>query len=1204
MKENLQIIQEISKFLRGHNEKLKYLVNVETFSYHNYANCIIHEPGKQPYLHKEKFTPFLYIKNIQKYGINLYGGNEEVLRAAIEKYGIVIEKLNTGNQPRLENGYTIKISSQISYNSIQNFLKAGGLDMWEQDDNKENSKKHLFYTLTLDEQFFISTGTRLFKGIEEYVGVHKVIFDIETTGLRAFNSRVFLIGVRDNRGFETILKVQKENDDNEERILIEKFFSIVDKIKPAIIAGYNSEEFDFGFILERAKILGILKEQKFGRTIKFLGDFKTTLHDQKDESGSYVHNLIRKPNSSVKFGNSSERYTATQMWGYSVIDIIHAVKRTVAVNTEIKSSKLKYIAKYEKVAKPDRMYIEGDRIFEIWRENAVFIINPSNNEYQRIPLQYQSDGENLIKLQEFKKVLGEAEYQAKRLEILSSTNKELLDWLRSNVEKFTSQYKLTRGVDIVERYLLDDLWETDKIDSLYNQSSFLLAKIVPTTYTRVATMGNAAVWNLLMTTWSYEKGLAIPIPDESEQFSGGLARCYRKGLNRCIVKLDFASLYPMLQLTYGIFPKFDITGVIRMMLLYMSTTRNIYKNLAAGKQLKSDQVELLKLIDEPIYIKYVSGEKFTDSEKNLFKTKQLPIKIINNSLFGALGAAMAFMWSDNVCASRITVTGRLHLRQMIMWFEKFGFIPLLAVTDGVNFSYPEKSNMRLDGTISDVELPIDEIWKFEVDGKQYTGLKAIVEKFNDEEMPKPFMGVDLDGTWFSSLNLSRINYANLEVKEKKNPDGTPTLNEDGSKKIDKKIKLTGNTIKSKTMPEYIEEFIDTALKKILDDDGVGFVDYYNDYLAKVYHKQIPLKKIATKKKYKISVNQYRNRGTDKNGRPKAKMAHMEAVMLERDRMVLEEYEKVYGTNHPNITAEEMHQAVGHLLPNEPDMDSYLYYVNVGKKKSQADSSMMDDGNGELKLAVNIIKTSDLENNPNIVGEYNSAKYVDAFNKRVKALLEGFDPKIRKMILVNDPSNCEQFSKSELELKSFPADDLQESMELEEKEVEFWNRTGLRPTAIWGGFKLKNHDDLDEIDEYEDKVRLLNEKLQKAGDTRIVKTVNEEINDNDFVLYKNFNVMDLYHYKDNNLNLVRPNMFAPDLEKEYDFMKIGLSKKMIEMKTEMVVKFKKEFSIPEDKKLSTIPNALLRLEDFIRIEKAKEKTKKEEEEEVFEDENDD
>jgi aspartyl/asparaginyl-tRNA synthetase len=109
-------------------------------------------------------------------------------------------------------------------------------------------------------------------------------------------------------------------------------------------------------------------------------------------------------------------------------------------------------------------------------------------------------------------------------------------------------------------------------------------------------------------------------------------------------------------------------------------------------------------------------------------------------------------------------------------------------------------------------------------------------------MPKPFMGVDIDGTWLSSLNLSRINYANLsdEYFDKKK-----------NKLVPKKIKLTGNTIKSKVMPEYIEEFIDNGLKLILEGDGEGFVDYYNQYIEKIYYKLIPLKKIATKLGMKI-----------------------------------------------------------------------------------------------------------------------------------------------------------------------------------------------------------------------------------------------------------------------------------------------------------------------------------------------------------------
>jgi len=1198
MTENLQIINEISKFLNGSNDKVKYVVNVEAFPFSNYANCIIHEPGKDPLIHRQKFTSFLYMKDLKRYGKTLYGGQKEALESQMEKYGIKLEILQTGNHPRMVEGYTTKISSSISYTAIQNFLKAGGLDMWEKDKDGSMPNKHLFYTLALDEQFFISTGIRLYKGIEQYAGVHRLIFDIETTGLRPFSSRVFLIGMRDNRNFETILKVAKENDDDEERILIEKFFNIIDKLKPAIISGYNSEEFDFFFILERAKILGILTEDKKNRFSAFIGEFKTTLDDSRDDNGNFRHKISRKPHTSVKYGNTTDYYTATQMWGYSVTDILHAVKRTAALNTEIKSTKLKYIAKYEDIAKPDRMYIKGENIFSTWKENKLYITNPATNDYELIPDEFQEQAEKFWYLQSQKEKISVEEYKQLRTQTVSGMTPSFYDWQISKKTVYGDKYKFLNGIEVVERYLFDDLWETEKIDNLYSQSSFLLSKMLPTSYVRVSTMGNASVWNLLMTTWSYERGLAIPICDKQEKFSGGLARCYRKGLNKRIIKLDFASLYPMLQLTYGIFPKFDITGVIRKMLLYMSTTRNIYKNLANGKPLKGDQVELLKLIDEESYVKYVSGEPFSADEKNSFKVKQLPIKIINNSLFGALGSAEAFNWSDNTCAAEITCRGRLHLRKMIAWYKNYGMIPLLAVTDGVNFSYPEKSNLTVEGVELPEAIPIKEAWQYVgADGKTYDGVKALVEKFNTDVMPKPFMGVDIDGTWESSLNLSRINYANLTEKS----------TDKNGKPVDKKVKLTGNTIKSKVMPEYIEEFIDRGLRLILEDDGVGFVDYYNEYLAKIFYKQIPLKKIATKKKYKITVNQYRNRGVDKNGRKKAKMAFMEAVMIDRDQMVMKQYKEMYGEG-TNVEIDDMYDAVAHVIPNEPEMDSYIYFVNVGKKRGHKDSSMMDDGNGNQVLCSKIINTIDLENNPDILGEYNVDKYVEAFNKRVSTILEGFDPSLRKMILVKNPKNCEQFSESELQLKSFAADDYDASMVLEEKELDFWNRTGLKPSSIWDGYKLPEPTALDEINEYYEKINELNEKMKNSSRKQKVISVNDELVDDCFVLAKNYNTYDLFHYKDNMYTVVRSNMYAPQQGTEYDFFEGGLSKKMIEFKREMAKKFKQEFGLPEEKKLSTIVNdkgelrGLIMFEQYIKTELAK--LDKDDEEEEDSDEDDD
>ena len=76
--------------------------------------------------------------------------------------------------------------------------------------------------------------------------------------------------------------------------------------------------------------------------------------------------------------------------------------------------------------------------------------------------------------------------------------------------RFPGTYIKTTGDDIVERYLDDDLEETLLVDEEFNQGTFLLASLVPTTYERVSTMGTATLWKMLMLAWSYKFKLAIP----------------------------------------------------------------------------------------------------------------------------------------------------------------------------------------------------------------------------------------------------------------------------------------------------------------------------------------------------------------------------------------------------------------------------------------------------------------------------------------------------------------------------------------------------------------------------------------------------------------------------------------------------------------------------------------------------------------------
>ena len=72
--DNVNVLGEIKSFLEGYNNDLKYLVNVETDPRNCIAECVIHEPNKDPRIQKIRYEPFMYMKDLSKLNINLYNG--------------------------------------------------------------------------------------------------------------------------------------------------------------------------------------------------------------------------------------------------------------------------------------------------------------------------------------------------------------------------------------------------------------------------------------------------------------------------------------------------------------------------------------------------------------------------------------------------------------------------------------------------------------------------------------------------------------------------------------------------------------------------------------------------------------------------------------------------------------------------------------------------------------------------------------------------------------------------------------------------------------------------------------------------------------------------------------------------------------------------------------------------------------------------
>ena len=881
--------EEIESFLHG-NDPEEFIVAIE-FDYASNSIYKIKEiPGKGKEIRKDTFIPFAWVGDLRN--LNFYSNSKESQKAAMTKYGIMIEKLETHGNDRLEKGMTFMVKSLKGYRELIQFFRDGNLDPWGE------KGKDKIMILPPVEQYLISKEKRLFKGFENYNEVTRLVFDLETTSLEPKDGRIFMIGIKTNKGYHRVIECI---DEDQEKGAIIEFFNVINELKPSIIGGYNSANFDWHWIFERCRLLGIDPKK-----------ICKSLHPQ--------HSFTRK-DGMLKLANEVETYVQTSIWGYNVIDIIHSVRRAQAINSSIKSAGLKYITKFINAEAADRVYIDHLDIGPFYKNKEDFWLNVNNGNYKK-------------------------------------ANNPAFDNLDT---KFPGVYKKIGGDKLVEMYLDDDLDETLQVDQEFNQGSFLLAAMIPTTYERVSTMGTATLWKMLMLAWSYKNNLAIPAKQGKTDFVGGLSRLLKVGYSKNVLKLDFSSLYPSIQLVHDVFPECDVTGAMKGMLKYFRDTRIKYKELA---------------------------EKYYETDRNKsesYGNKQLPIKIFINSMFGALSAPQVFAWGDMYMGEQITCTGRQYLRQMIKFFMSRGYTPLVMDTDGVNFSLPDNVETR-------TYIGRGLNWKAK-EGKEFTGPEADVAEYNDTFM-RGEMALDCDGTWPSCINLARKNYATMDYKGK--------------------IKLTGNSIKSKKLPLYIEEFLDIGIRLLLEGKGKEFVEYYYEYLQKIYDKQIPLSKIAQRARVKLSIDEYKKRLTTKTkaGNSMSRMAHMELAIQE-------------GIN--------------------VNLGDVIMYVNNGLKSSHGDVQKKGDG---VQINCYMLDKNILDDNPNLTGDYNTARAVTTFNKRIEPLLVVFKDEVRAELIVTEPEKRGIFTTAQCELiNGYPLgdgdqDSLEEVMTPSDNELSYWEKRGL------------------------------------------------------------------------------------------------------------------------------------------------------------------
>ena len=696
------ITQEvIQTFIEG-RDPMERIVNI-TYSYQDdFVTIFYRNENDQKCKIKEPYYPFVWATHSAC--LKLCNGNREELKKLLLQYNIGVKKLSNTNIhgeviDEFNTGYLFMFFAKkpMTYTSFLNFFKKANNPIYGKKDKngkeelRSASESRQYLIVPPVEQFMIATGKRFFKGYDDYDQVYRLVFDLETEGLDPKKHRLNQIGIRTNRGFEKILTVEgntKEEKDYSELFNIDLFLRIIYQTNPDVITAHNGENFDWNFLITRCEMLGTSMEKM----------------SSKYFNGDFIKKADRE--SILKLGGEMEKFTPTIVPNITITDSLHAVRRAQAIDSNFLKADLKYSTEYLGKKKPNRVYVPGDKISSTWNDKTnSYALNDNNGDWYLI-----------------------------------TDNKPLKD-----------DYITVSGKYIVERYLLDDIWECDKVEHQLNTTNFLICKMLPLTYKKCTTMGTAGQWKALMMAWSYEQNLAIPMFGESKPFTGGLSRLLKVGFVGNVAKFDYNSLYPSIDLTWGVADKQDLLESMLNFLEFMLKQREKYKKL---KKVTGKEIEKLKSSGE--YDKNRMSE--LEGKLSLYDKNQLQYKIFCNSYFGSLSAPNVFPWGSLMCGEQTTCIGRQCLRLMISHFSNIGYSPIVGDTDGFNFQLPDNEAFRYTKDNPYIGKGLS---RETIEGKEYYDFEADVAEFNDKYMKhfyynnsqRNFMGLGIDEIVSSTIKI-------------------------------------------------------------------------------------------------------------------------------------------------------------------------------------------------------------------------------------------------------------------------------------------------------------------------------------------------------------------------------------------------------------------------------------------------------------------
>jgi DNA polymerase elongation subunit (family B) len=237
------------------------------------------------------------------------------------------------------------------------------------------------------------------------------------------------------------------------------------------------------------------------------------------------------------------------------------------------------------------------------------------------------------------------------------------------------------------------------------------------------TFGTTSIWDAIIYRVCLEKNIVIPQRKSSikQKFPGAWVKDPQVGKHNWVVSFDLNSLYPNTMVQYNMSPetilneRVDLPDIEK---LIQNKDRVSDKDVcvaASGVCFRKDKLGLIPSIVQQYYAERVvikkrliqaqkiyqkTPTKRLDNEINNLNNQQMAIKILMNSLYGALGNNY-FRYFDHRIASSITMAGQTAIR----WAERSINIEMnnLLKTDKVDYVIAIDTDslyIKMDGLVN------------------------------------------------------------------------------------------------------------------------------------------------------------------------------------------------------------------------------------------------------------------------------------------------------------------------------------------------------------------------------------------------------------------------------------------------------------------------------------------------------------------------